>query len=53
MDHVFISDQLQDNIVDCVMLPYDVENTSDHLPMKTTIKLQTEQTSNTNVVDHS
>ena len=53
IDHVFISDQLQDNIVGCVILPYDVENTSDHLPMKTTIKLQTEQTSNTNGVDRS
>ena len=53
IDHVFISDQLQDNIVGCVTLPYDVENTSDHLPMKTTIKLQTEQTSNTNGVDRS
>ena len=53
IDHVFISDQMQDNIVGCVILPYDVENTSDHLPMKTTITLQTEQPRNINEVDHS
>ena len=29
IDHVFISDQMQDNTVGCVILPYDVENTSD------------------------
>ena len=53
IDHVFISDQMQDNTVGCVILPYDVENTSDHLPMKTTITLQTEQPRNINEVDHS
>ena len=53
IDHVFISDQMQDNTVGCVILPYDVENTSDHLPMKTTITLQTEQPRNINEVDHN
>ena len=53
IDHVFVSDQLQDNTVDCVILPYDVENTSDYLPMKTTIKLQTEQPRNNQEVDHT
>ena len=53
IDHVFVSDQLQDNTVDCVILPFDVENTSDHLPMKTTIKLQTEQARNNKEVDHT
>ena len=52
IDHVFISDEMQDNTVGCVILPYDVENTSDHLPMKTTITLQTEQPRNINEVDH-
>ena len=53
IDHVFVSDQLQDNTVDCVILSYDVENTSDYLPMKTTIKLQTEQPRNNQEVDHT
>ena len=53
IDHVFISDQLQDSTVGCAILPYDVENTSDHLPMKTTITLQTEQPTETNEADHS
>ena len=39
--------------VGCAILPYDVENTSDHLPMKTTIPLQTEQPTETNDADHS
>ena len=43
INYLFISDQLQDSTVGCVILPYDVENTSDRLPMKTSITLQTEQ----------
>ena len=53
IDHVFVSDQLQDSTVGCAILPYDVENTSDHLPMKTTITLQTEQPTESNEADHS
>ena len=44
---------MHDNTVGCVILPYDVENTSDHLPIKTAITLQTEQPRNINEVDHS
>ena len=51
IDHVFVLDLLQDNAVGCVFLPYDVENTRDYLSIKPTIKLQTEQPSNTNEVD--
>ena len=43
IDHMFISDQLQDSTAGCAILPYDVENNSDDLPTKTTITLQTEQ----------
>ena len=53
IDHVFISDQLQDSTVGCAILPYDVENISDYLPMKTTITLKTEQPTESNEVDHS
>ena len=50
---MFISDQLQNSTVGCAILPCDVENTSDHLPMKTTITLQAEQPTETNEADHS
>ena len=53
IDHVFISDQLQDSTVGCAILPSDVENTSDPLPMKTTITLQTEQPTESNEADNS